>query len=36
MKALVYQGKEKIVVKQVPKPTIGTHDVLMQIKSVGI
>jgi len=36
MKALIFQGKEKIIYADIPKPVIGPDDVLMQIKSVGI
>ncbi len=36
MKALVFHGKEKISYENAPKPKIGTQEVLMKIKSVGI
>ncbi|MBI3956996.1 MAG: alcohol dehydrogenase catalytic domain-containing protein [Candidatus Kerfeldbacteria bacterium] len=36
MRALVYEGKQKVVLKNVPKPIIKADEVLLQIKSVGI
>lgn len=36
MSALVFRGKNRIEYTAVPIPWIGEHDVLMQIKSVGI
>lgn len=36
MNAAVYRGKQKIIVQNVPKPTVGPNDVLLKIRSVGI
>ena len=36
MKALVYADKEKMEIRDVPKPAIGPDDILMKVKSVGI
>ncbi len=36
MKAIVYRGKENVVLKNIPKPSIGHFDVLIRIRTVGI
>jgi len=36
MKALLFNGKEKIVFGTSQKPKIGNHDILMKIKAVGL
>lgn len=36
MKALIFQGKERMVYGSVPKPSIGRGDVLMRVRAVGI
>lgn len=36
MKAAVFEAVKKIVVKEVPVPTIGEDDVLVQVKNTGI
>lgn len=36
MKALVYAGKKKMVLKSIPKPTVKADEALLKIKSVGI
>lgn len=36
MKALVYEGKHRVNIREVPKPKLGPDDVLLKIRSVGI
>lgn len=36
MKVLLYAGKHRLVFRNVPKPPIGAHEVLLKICSVGI
>ncbi|GIV77172.1 galactitol-1-phosphate 5-dehydrogenase [Litorilinea aerophila] len=36
MKALVYQGPMTMTLEEVPAPTVGDDDILIQVRSVGI
>ncbi len=36
MKAIVYEGPRKLVLKDVPKPRLGPRDLLIKVKAAGI
>jgi len=36
MKAIVYEGPGKLVVKEVPKPQVGPNDALIKVRAAGI
>jgi threonine dehydrogenase-like Zn-dependent dehydrogenase len=36
MKAIVYEGPDKITVKNVPQPKVGQKDLLIKVRAAGI